>query len=278
MFSKVLFIPKIGGDRVSKSLELIEEAKFAAYANEIKVLEKEAEIDKETLLIPVGGDGTVIHAAKLALKHNVPIIGFNLGNVGFLTDISFNEAIDNAFSGLFVYLDDPAAFKIEERMLIEATHLGRTYLALNDFVISNVYADSIIKYQLAIGDSYAGKHKANSVIVSTPTGSTAYALMAGGSIIEPDLDVLEIVSVAALTMTSRPLIVSGDRSVTISLSLDERKKDSFMSCKADGQQVLLLSKDDQQITIKKHEKKLKMLHFKDWNYFQNLTSKLGWAK
>jgi len=290
MYNKILFIPKIGGANVGLANCLIAFAKkhlalrqnnpqFGSEWLEIKIIESYEEADDRTLVVPVGGDGTVLYAAKSALELNLPILGVNLGQVGFLTDLTATEeTLDILFDSLFIYtssVQQEEIFKKDYRTLLSVEFNGNEYLALNDFVISDLYSDSIINYDLQIGASAAGKHKANSVIVATPTGSTAYALMVGGSIIEPDLDVMEIVPVAPLTMASRPIIVSGKSAITIDV---HNKKGREVSCKADGQEIARLRGDDTRITITRHEKKVTLLHYADWNYFEKLSLKLGWNK
>ena len=149
-------------------------------------------------------------------------------------------------------------------------------MALNDVVISDLYADSIIEYELHVGSSNAGKHKANSVIVSTPTGSTAYAMFAGGAIIEPDLDVLEIIPVAALTMSARPMIVSGCNPIKVRIT---KKDGAENSIKADGIRCAIPQHTgDLEVTITRLEKQVTLLHTPEWNFFELLNKKLGWNR
>jgi NAD+ kinase len=292
VYNKILFVPKVGGANVNEAFDYIAHAKkcLADYqqdskyanskVNRLTIIESYQEVDEQTVLVPVGGDGTVLHAAKAALEFNLPIIGFNLGRVGFLTDLTASyHSVMHLFFALVgeaqLYADNPDIFKEDHRTLLSVEFNGFEYVAMNDFVISDLYADSIINYDLKVGNSEAGTHKANSVIVATPTGSTAYALMVGGSIIEPDLDVIEVIPVAPLTMASRPIIMSGKSGVTITV---HNKKGREVSCKADGQEVVRLRGDDTTITIKRHDRKVRLLHLQDWNYFEKLSLKLGWNK
>lgn len=292
MYKKILFVPKIGGANVDKAHIIIDRAKeyLADYHEDneygflwrkIQIIESYDDADHETLLVPVGGDGTVLFAAKAALAYDLPIIGINLGQVGFLTDLTAtDQAIEDLFFAMVQhqvpgFADGISAFKEDHRTLLSVEFNGSEYVAMNDFVISDLYADSIINYDLKVGTSAAGTHRANSVIIATPTGSTAYALMVGGSIIEPDLDVMEIIPVAPLTMASRPIIVGGSSTIEIKI---HNKKNREVSLKSDGQEIARLRGDDATITIKRHNKKVKLLHYKKWNYFEKLSLKLGWNK
>lgn len=265
--------------------ECHDDKEYGYLYKQLQIIDSWDQVDDTTVVVPVGGDGTVLYAAKLALEKGVPLIGINLGQVGFLTDLSINEvqfhrlfsALIDQFCKLFSasLQQDGYKFKTDHRTLLSVKFNETEYLAMNDFVISDLYADSIINYDLKIGKSIAGRHRANSVIVSTPTGSTAYALMVGGSIIEPDLNVMEIIPVAPLTMASRPIICSGDSEVQIDV---HNKKGREISLKGDGQEIARFRGDGIKITLKKHEHKVTLLHFEDWNYFEKLSLKLGWNK
>lgn len=278
MFNQIFVIQKVGGANVELSQAIIKDIRriVEKYHPEITVTDRLAMVDENTIAVPCGGDGTVLYAAKMlaALPFEVPIIGFNLGQLGFLTDYSPNMPAIIAFVDMLVG-DSKTKFVEDRRTLLTITdEISKTeYLALNDFVISNLYSDSIIKYDLHVGESYAGNHKANGVVISTPTGSTAYAINLGGVIIEPDLDVIEIVSIAGMGMTIRPMIVSGSKEITVNVAAREGQS---VSCKADGQECVRYNNVDMSITIKRHEKKVRLLHNEGWNFFELLTNKLNW--
>lgn len=285
MYNKILFVPKIGGQNVDEAHRTIRcatllleeyqaEEEFGHLFKQLEIIESWDQVDDKTVVVPVGGDGTVLYAAKLALEYNVPLIGVNLGQIGFLTDLPADE---RQFHRLFLSLIDKGneKFKKDRRTLLSVKFNDQEYVAMNDFVISDLYSDAIINYDMSFGRSYAGRHRANSVMVATPTGSTAYALMVGGSIIEPDLNVMEVIPVAPLTMASRPIICSGNSEVTINV---HNKKGREISLKGDGQEIARFRGDDIQITLKKYERQVTLLHFETWNYFEKLTLKLGWNK
>lgn len=283
MFNKIFVVPKVGGANVEESYKVIESMKQCLNEMEyqgvdLKIIESAKDIDENTVAVPIGGDGTVLYTAKLLAEAgiDIPIIGFNLGQVGFLTDMqpSYGE-IHKLYASL-LQSGKPwgSRFVEDKRTLLSVTdEEGKEYLALNDFVISNLFSDSIIKYDLSIGDSYAGNHKANGVIISTPTGSTAYAMNVGGSIIEPDLDVVEIVPIAGMGLSTRPIIVGGDNAITVSIKAQAERCVSF---KADGRECGRYFNKDVNITIKRHAKKVRLLHYAGWNFFDRIREKLNW--
>jgi NAD+ kinase len=283
VYNKIYVVPKIGGANIVRSHELILEMKDQLkefYSDhDLKIIESSSDIDENTIAVPVGGDGTVLYVAKLLAQMNIdiPIIGFNLGQLGFLTDLKAESIFITALFDTILDLDtryNMGPFKEDLRTFLSVSDdAGHEYLALNDFVISNLYADCIIKYDLSIGESYAGHHKANGVIIATPTGSTAYAMNLGGAIIEPDLDVIEIVNIAGMGMSQRPILVSGKSEITVKVAGSPHRT---VSCKADGQEVGRFDSCDVNITIVRHEKKARLLHMDNWNFFEKLTDKLNW--
>lgn len=284
MFNKIFVIPKVGGANVQKSHDVIECMKRVVENEEYKpyglqIIESASHIDENTVAVPVGGDGTVLYAAKTLASagFDIPIIGFNLGQLGFLTDLApTGEAIVKLFDTI-LNLDSEynlGPFEEDHRTMLKVVdESGMEFIALNDFVISNQYSDSIIKYDLEIGESFAGTHKANGVIVATPTGSTAYAMNVGGSIIEPDLDVMQIVSIAGMGMSNRPMIIGGDNEITIVIAGMEGRS---VSLKADGRECNLYVNKNVSITISRHEQKVRLLHMAGWNYFDKLRQKMNW--
>jgi NAD+ kinase len=276
VYDTILPITKVAGEKVELSEFIASHIKHSAILQKqgIKVIDDFGKANERTVVVAIGGDGTVLYAAKHAVHFDLPTIGVNLGKVGFLSDIHIDAVIDNLSN-----IANPEMWLHEERALLEYVDSDNNrHIAMNDFVVSNRFSDSIVKYELTIGDSYAGKHQANSVIIATPTGSTAYALYVGGPIIEPSLDVIEIIPVAAMSMSSRPIIAPSHRPVKVKISTSD------ISLKADGRdcggsclKLQMFSEGEVEITIKQYEKKAKMLHPQGWNFFKKMTEKLGWA-
>lgn len=227
-----------------------------------------------TLYIAIGGDGTMLFAARRAVRSGGTVIGINTGNLGFLTEFDpkyISNIIERAVRDQDVY--------IEERVMLRTYINDEHHYAFNEFTISNKESDRAIQYGLAVDGERkipVGEHKANSVIISTPTGSTAYSLNVGGSILEPDLDVVQIMPVAAMSMTTRPLIVSGKNDIFVTV---RPANDSRVSIKADGQTITCLDMcNDNTFRIERVKNKVRILHDKDWNFFDTLTNKLHWNK
>jgi NAD+ kinase len=276
-YSTILIKTKVGGARMDDSLQIANELERHARIHGFRVIRdiKDVVDPHSTVMIPIGGDGTVLVGAKEVIDLGIPLVGINIGNLGFLTDLPPTQTQD-ATHAFFNSLKSPETLKRDQRTLLSVNAGGEECVAMNEVVISDLYSDSIIEYELHVGSSNAGKHKANSIIISTPTGSTAYAMFAGGSIIEPDLDVMEIIPVAAMTMSARPMIVSGTRPVTVRITAKQGRQNSI---KADGISCAVLQQEsDMIVTIKRLEKKVTLLHAPEWNFYDVLSNKLGWNK
>ena len=274
-FSTILIKTKVGGERVEDSLRIADELERHAKIHGFHVIRdiNDADFPDSTVMIPIGGDGTVLVAAKEAIDLNIPVIGINIGNLGFLTDLPPTQSRE-ATHEFFDNLKNGTNLKYDKRTLLTVDVGGKECLAMNDVVISDVYSDAIIEYELHVGNSNAGKHKANSVIISTPTGSTAYAMFAGGAIIEPDLDVVEVVPVAAMSMSARPMIVGGKNEIKVRITAKAGRQTSI---KADGVSCEVPSHEgDLIVTVRRLEKKVKLLHAASWNFFDVLNQKLHW--
>jgi NAD+ kinase len=216
----------------------------------------------------------MLEAMRVAARADATAIGVNLGRIGFLTDISVQEHLTHAIAAAILRLTDTF---IEERLLLEPSF--GNMLAINEVSISQLYADAMITYRLIIGDVDAGVHRANGLLISTPTGSTAYSLSVGGALMLPEMDAIQIVPVAPSTMTSRPIIVPSTTSIQLQVW------GGAVTVRADGQilDTAPVSKDSTpsksdpyKLTVKPYARKAKVLHFSGWNFFDVLTEKLGW--
>ncbi len=225
------------------------------------------------LAIVVGGDGTLLHAARTLADFEVPLVGVNLGHLGFLTDIPpdrMNEAINRILDG---------DCDIEERALLSATvsRDGGTLWrgdALNDVVIHKWNSARMIGLETWLDDRYLNMLRADGVIVSTPTGSTAYALSAGGPLVEPTLDALLIVPVCPHTMSNRPIVVAGGTRIEV-VVCDGRRDHAQLTC--DGQDSQPLRHGDR-IHIVRKDKPIRLLHPAGHDHYELLRAKLRWAE
>jgi len=169
------------------------------------------------LVLALGGDGTLLGAARLAAPHGIPIMGINLGGFGFLTTISREEMFDVLPTVL------NGDFQVEERMMLAAALLRRDqvlerFIGLNDVVISKGAFSRLVRLHTSINGEYLGTFPADGIIVSTPTGSTAYSLSAGGPVINPAAQVIVITPICPHTLSARPLIVSAEEEIEISIT------------------------------------------------------------
>ena len=241
---------------------------MSQYQNsKVKVLDHEALVKKVDLIIVFGGDGTLLNSARQYLNYEIPILGVNMGNVGFLTDISvdnFDLAIKEILSG---------KFKIEERNLVSAKFNENHLYGLNEVVIhSGAYAQ-LMRYRLSVNKKAVYEQRSDGLIVATPTGSTAYSLSAGGPIIHPSLDVWTILPMLPQSLSSRPFIISSDENVEMELFEGPNKNAKIC---VDGQDDIDVPYGVK-ISISKMEKTLKLVHPEDNDFFEACREKLGWS-
>ena len=235
--------------------------------NNVKALSHKDLVEKVDLIIVFGGDGTLLNSARQYLDSQIPILGVNMGNVGFLTDLSvdnFETTITDILSG---------NYKIEERNLVSAQFDGNHLYGLNEVVIhSGAYAQ-LMRYRLSVNNKVVYEQRSDGLIVATPTGSTAYSLSAGGPIIHPSLDVWTILPMLPQSLSSRPFIISSDENVE--MELFEGPNDSAKIC-VDGQDDIDISYGVK-ISISKMKKTLKLVHPEDNDFFEACREKLGWS-
>ncbi len=231
------------------------------------VLEHKEFVKKVDIVIVFGGDGTLLNAARKYLNYDIPILGINMGNVGFLTDIStdnFEKTIKEVLDG---------NYKIEERNLVSAKFGNNHLYGLNEVVIhSGAYAQ-LMRYRLNVNDKVVYEQRSDGLIIATPTGSTAYALSAGGPIIHPSLDVWTILPMLPQSLSSRPFVISSDEKVE--MDLFDGPNENAKIC-VDGQDDIDIPYGEK-ILISKMEKTLKLVHPNDNDFFEACREKLGWS-
>ena len=240
----------------------------ADYQNDsVTKLSNKEFVSKVDLIIVFGGDGTLLNSARKYLKNNIPILGINMGNVGFLTDVKtedFESIIQDILNG---------KFDIEERNLVSASFLNETVYGLNEIVIHSGAYTQLMRYRLSVNDKVVYEQRSDGLIIATPTGSTAYALSAGGPIIHPSLDVWTILPMLPQSISSRPFVISSKEKVVIKLlkgPLDDAK-----IC-ADGHDDIAVPYDED-IAITKMNNTLRLVHPIDNDFFEACREKLGWS-
>ena len=222
---------------------------------------------KADLIIVFGGDGTLLGSARRYLKFNIPILGINMGTVGFLTDIKiedFEIVIKDIIDG---------NCKIEERNLVSATFNNTTVYGLNEIVIHSGAYTQLMRYRLSVNEKVVYEQRSDGLIIATPTGSTAYALSAGGPIIHPELDVWTILPMLPQSISSRPFVISSNEEVKVNLL--RGPLESAKIC-ADGQEDISTPYLED-IKISKMKDKLRLVHPLDNDFFEACREKLGWS-
>ena len=222
---------------------------------------------KADLIIVFGGDGTLLGSARRYLKFNIPILGINMGTVGFLTDIKI-EDFDNVIKDII-----DGNCKIEERNLVSATFKETTVYGLNEIVIHSGAYTQLMRYRLSVNDKVVYEQRSDGLIIATPTGSTAYALSAGGPIIHPELDVWTILPMLPQSISSRPFVISSSAHVKVNLL---RGPLELAKICADGQEDIPAPYLED-IKISKMEHKLRLVHPLNNDFFEACREKLGWS-
>jgi NAD+ kinase len=234
----------------------------------------DAEIATEAdLIIAVGGDGTMLHAARLTGNGKVPLLGVNRGRLGFLADISPAEMLEN----LQWILDGD--YTRESRLQLDAKITSpdgseRTAVALNDIVLQRRDTGRMLDFETRIADRYVNTHAGDGIIVATPTGSTAYALSCGGPILEPLLDAVVVVPICPHTLSDRPIVIPS--SLDIALRLLHRH-DTKAEVSVDGHSLGELEPDDK-LLISESANRITLIHPPGYDYYGILRSKLHWGR
>lgn len=239
---------------------------------DIELLERDELRQKIDLAIMVGGDGTFLDVARSIADDDVPILGINLGRLGFLTDISPDrmiETMEEVLSGVY---------QEERRNLLKVTVYENDELvfeqrAINDVVIHKTDSPRMIEFETLVDGRFLNSQRSDGMIISTPTGSTAYALSAGGPILDPNLDAISLVSINPHTMSTRPYVINGSSEVELRAH-EYCEKTAQIIC--DGQITQEISPKHRTI-VKRNPKYITLLHPKGHDHFELLRAKLRWG-
>lgn len=224
------------------------------------------------LVVVVGGDGSMLNAARVLANHDVPVLGINRGRLGFLTDILPDELESSLAAVLAGDFREERRFMLEFAVIRDGERIpGGT--ALNDVVLHPGTAAQMIEFELYINDQFVNSQQSDGLIVATPTGSTAYALSAGGPIMHPSLNALVLVPMYPHTLSSRPLVVDADLEVRV-VVVKQRQISPLVSC--DGA-VRFNTEPGDQLVIRKRNGSLRLIHPLDYSYYEACRSKLGWG-
>ena len=222
------------------------------------------------LAVVVGGDGTLLSAARQMADRSVPLLGVNLGRLGFLVDVNPSDIGET----LSAVLD--GHYHEEQRFLLSA-QIGKQppTLAFNDVVLHKWNIARMIEFETWIGGRFIYTQRSDGLIVSTPTGSTAYALSGGGPLLTPGLDAIALVPICPHTLSNRPIVVRADSEIEISVCGHTDPKDVRITC--DGATSLTID-DGDKLNICRHPTRVRLLHPVGHDHFEVLRAKLGWGE
>ncbi|MCP3427680.1 NAD(+) kinase [Opacimonas viscosa] len=224
------------------------------------------------LAIVVGGDGNMLGAARVLARFDIDVVGVNRGNLGFLTDIS-PDNIENELDTLFA-----GKGKSEQRFLLEVDvfrheSLKSTNVAVNEVVLHHGKVAHMMEFEVYINDQFMFSQRSDGLIIATPTGSTAYSLSGGGPILMPTLDALTLVPMFPHTLTSRPIVVDADSTITLRVS---KVNSDTLQVSCDSHIALNILPGDE-VVIRKSPNKLTIVHPPSYDYFNVLRTKLNWG-
>jgi NAD+ kinase len=239
-----------------------------------KGYEKAEIFNKSDLVIVLGGDGTILKAAACISKKIVPVLGVNMGNLGFMSEIMPYQ-LDEALKKIF-----KKNYKLDKRAMLRVTQYraGRkinTFLAMNDAVINQGLFARLIELKIEIDQRKVASYKADGLIIATPTGSTAHSLSAGGPIVHPSLNALVITPICPSTLAIRPIVIPNNRQVKVTIQT-QRRGAYNIGLTMDGQITIPLEYGDE-IKMRKSSRQFYMIRLAPKNYYRLLREKLGWS-
>jgi NAD+ kinase len=255
-----------------KNIDIVQDTDTASsFTVDVPILDRSKMNDKNDLIVVVGGDGSLLSAARMAVNVNVPVIGINRGRLGFLTDI-LPQDIETQLNAVFA-----GQYSEECRFLLQTSIYDQHKIyftgdALNDVVLSRGSETHLIEFDVYVNQELVSHFRSDGMILSTPTGSTAYALSAGGPIMHPQLNAIVLVPMFSHSLSSRPLVIDGEAHIELHIG-ECNEHDLRLSC--DGHESRMV-KPGQKVTIKKNINQLRLLHPLDYHYYDTLRSKLGW--
>jgi NAD+ kinase len=246
---------------------------LAFKANSVVLCPEQSFTTRADLIIAIGGDGTLLYAARLVAGHSVPLLGVNRGRLGFLTDVSPScmlEDVDSVLAG---------RYSEDRRSLLAArleSHDGKIVraLALNDVVVNKWETGRTMDFETSINGRFVNSHGGDGMVIATATGSTAYALSCGGPIVEPDLDVWVLAPISPHTLSDRPIVVRAGSKIQLRMS-DRFESRAQVTC--DGTAIGDLEQGDN-LYVEGADAQITLLHPPGYDYYRLLRSKLHWGR
>jgi NAD+ kinase len=253
-----------------ESLPFIVHDELAQWLGSSEASCPESELPKQCdVLIALGGDGTMLTAARIVGQHGTPILGVNLGKLGFLAEVSvdeLHESIDDIVKGKYV---------VEERMALEATSSKdkRHYMALNEVVVDKGASSRAMDLETYVNNDYLVTYAADGIIITTPTGSTAYSLAAGGPIVAPQADVIIVNPIAPHTLTARPIVIPADSVIRVIVNASSKQVHLTTDGQAEG-----FYDSPVEFTVHKAPYTIRLVKRGRRKFYDLLRTKLMWGK
>ena len=255
-------------DSLGLKIMLTKDLQNLSIAKKHSVFSDKSILSKADLLISIGGDGTILSCARRFGKENLPLLGINLGRIGFLADLStydLTHQLKQIINGKYIK---------DKRFFLRATINGdkESKVALNEVVIHSGAVAQMIEYEVFLDDLFLYRQKADGLIINTPTGSTAYSLSGGGPIIHPSVNAFTLLPMFPHSLSSNPLLVSHESKIKIKII--ESKKKTMLSL--DSHNTIPLSVNDE-VLIDKNPDLITLIHPTDHDFFSTCRDKLGWS-
>lgn len=231
--------------------------------------EKDLPADDFDIVLVIGGDGSMLSAAKKFSFLKCYFLGINLGRVGFMADLDPSKLKENLLDIL------QGNNEIEEKDVIECSYNGNRYYAFNEAVLHTEKSYKLIDFEVKIEDSLAYRKRSDGLIISTVTGSTAYSLSAGGPILSPEIEGFVVTPLNPLSLSARPLIVSNEKVIEVNvLKIPSGLKSLII---LDGNQEIMLENSNLSFSVRSADRKFKLVHPKGYDFYQICRSKLNWS-
>ncbi len=230
-----------------------------------------AEVEEDSFILSLGGDGTFLRAARLSTQIGIPILGINLGSLGFLTDVEEHEVYSSLDAVLAHNYTVEHRLVIEARIVREGKEILRT-TAINDILVAREITGKILSLEVYVGGVRAGELTGDGVIVATPTGSTGYSLSVGGPIVDPTVEALVVAALAPHNFTSRPLVTSADSEIALKVK-PSRDRAVFVR---DGERVADVHSLDT-VYVRRYTRDVAIIRLREKNFYKVLSAKFHWS-
>ena len=259
----------------TRATQILVDARMAEFLPQSQQASLAEVAQRADLLIVVGGDGTLLHSARILAKHPVPVVGINRGRLGFLADIAANEMLDSLDQILQGHYERDERFLLEANLCAADGSILSSTLALNDVVLHKWNTARLIEFELQIDERFVETQRSDGIIIATPTGSTAYALSGGGPLLAPSLGAIVLVPICPHTLSNRPIVVSDQARIQLAPCAQTHAEDMRVTC--DGQNSFALH-SGQQLRVCRAANPITLIHPTGHDHFQILRKKLGWGQ